>query len=526
MNNRNSEIILCKNIKLDKNYNNVLNYTESQMVDLCRANQVANSNNFSFIRKGVNVIDTNFTYNQGLQANYIAFQNPSYSNKWFFAFVDEIEYISNGCARIYYTIDEHSTWFSLLTVKSCLVLREHVNSDNPGENTVPEGLDTGEYVNVLKQENNYDNDFYICFGVTKLLLSGKISANSVYNGVFSGLLYIIAENNLSAGLIIEQYSLKGMLENIVNVFYIPKKNVEITSGGWIALEDYPGYHWALIKASNDPVNFGTLTFNKPTKLDVNYIPKNKKLLTYPYCYALLDNNVGGTAILMYEYFFNPTEGLENVCDVVIWGTIGAGCSIKAVPYHYKQISPNYEEGLTLGKLPICSWSGDTYTNYLTQQSINNSVKIGGIGAKIATEDYLGAFKESTNMISDLYQRSLAPYQISGNTNASDIMFALKEIGLSIYHKSIKLEYAKIIDDYFTRFGYRINLIKIPNITGRPIYNYVQIGSNESIGYSENINYSVTSKSLDIINQIYRSGVTIWHNHANIGNFELDNSLQN
>ena len=27
---RNSEIIICKNIKLDKDYKNVLNYTESQ----------------------------------------------------------------------------------------------------------------------------------------------------------------------------------------------------------------------------------------------------------------------------------------------------------------------------------------------------------------------------------------------------------------------------------------------------------------------------------------------------------------
>lgn len=78
-----SEIILCRNIKLDKNYINVLSYSTEQILDLCRRNAIATASDYSFIRQHNNNIFTGFTYEQCLQANYIAFQNKDYSNKWF-----------------------------------------------------------------------------------------------------------------------------------------------------------------------------------------------------------------------------------------------------------------------------------------------------------------------------------------------------------------------------------------------------------------------------------------------------------
>lgn len=35
---------------------------------------------------------------------------------------------------------------------------------------------------------------------------------------------------------------------------------------------------------------------------------------------------------------------------------------------------------------------------------------------------------------------------------------------------------------------------------------------------------VPSKYMDIINNACRRGVTIWHNHDNIGNYNLDNTI--
>jgi hypothetical protein len=90
--------------------------------------------------------------------------------------------------------------------------------------------------------------------------------------------------------------------------------------------------------------------------------------------------------------------------------------------------------------------------------------------------------------------------------------------------SIKSEYAQRIDQYFSRYGYKTNLLKTPNQTGRRYWNYVQIADNEDIVKSNNQAISVPAKSADTINSIYRKGVTIWHDHANIGNYSLSNTI--
>ena len=51
---------------------------------------------------------------------------------------------------------------------------------------------------------------------------------------------------------------------------------------------------------------------KPTSVN-GYTPRNKKLLTYPYCYMVLSNNGGVTNILHYEKF------KSQECNFVIAG---------------------------------------------------------------------------------------------------------------------------------------------------------------------------------------------------------------
>jgi hypothetical protein len=75
-----SKIMLCKGIKLDKDYINVLNYSESDMVSLCQSKAIAIANDYSFIRN-TGRISTNFEYSDALKCDYIAFQNMDYSNK-------------------------------------------------------------------------------------------------------------------------------------------------------------------------------------------------------------------------------------------------------------------------------------------------------------------------------------------------------------------------------------------------------------------------------------------------------------
>lgn len=519
MNNRNSEIIISKNIKLDKNYINVLDYSEQEMVELCRTNAVASSNTYSFIKQGTNVIDTHFSYNDGLKANYVAFQNPNYSNKWFFAFIDDVEYISNGCARLHFTIDVHSTWFSYWDIKPCFIVREHVTDDTVGLHTIPEGLETGEYITESIKESSMTEEFYICFGVSKFLSPlSTLSPAGYYNNIFSGVAYIVVDSIADGELLVQQYANDGIVDNIESCFIIPKTGVTINS--WYQFTSYIGHSWGLVESNDLPIDFGGILINNDDTLN-GYVPKNNKLLTFPYRYLLLSNNAGGSAIYHYELF----KKLEVQNQIALYGSIGPGCNIKAVPLEYKGVALNLEESLSGAKLPVCSWASDVYTNWLTQNSINNTVNLASSVASIITGDTSKGITGIINTAGQFYQHSLVPYQTNGNTNVSDVLFAMKHCEFRLYHNCIREEYAKMIDDVFTRTGYLINKIKNPNLTSRPFYNFVKIGNNECIGYPTNSTFSVPSSSMELINNIYRNGVTVWHNHVHVGNYAVDNSIQ-
>ena len=77
-------------------------------------------------------------------------------------------------------------------------------------------------------------------------------------------------------------------------------------------------------------------------------------------------------------------------------------------------------------------------------------------------------------------------------------------GFSFYKMSIKQEYAKIIDDFFSMFGYKVNEVKIPNVTGRQNWNYVKTIDANILG-------DLPQEDMQKLKDIFNSGVTFWHN---------------
>lgn len=77
-------------------------------------------------------------------------------------------------------------------------------------------------------------------------------------------------------------------------------------------------------------------------------------------------------------------------------------------------------------------------------------------------------------------------------------------GFSFYKMSIKQEYAKIIDNFFSMFGYKVNEVKIPNVTGRQNWNYVKTIDANILG-------DIPQEDMQKLKDIFNSGVTFWHN---------------
>ena len=174
----NSKIILAKGINMDRNYNNVLSYGESDMLTLVQSegHYIASNLHYSFIKQQKSIL-SDFTYSQCEQANYIAFQNPDYDNKWFFAWIDEVIYKGDKNTEITFTIDAWSTWYGSWTKKTCFIERQHVLNDTIGANTVPENLDIGDVTcEVEVTETSYQKTFGFYIAVdTEYIIKGSSS---------------------------------------------------------------------------------------------------------------------------------------------------------------------------------------------------------------------------------------------------------------------------------------------------------------------------------------------------------------
>ena len=541
---QNSNIIICKNIKLEKGYKDVLDYSEADMLRLCEDNAIRSANNYSFIRSEKNLIKTSFLYEDALKCNYMAFQNPDYSNKWFFAFIDDVEYANDGTSKIRYTIDEFSTWFDYWNPSPCFVEREHVNDDRIGVNTVPEGLETGEYIinstGIVSNKLRRDA-CYVCISVSYVPDNTPFVANDRSIGnIYSGLINLVMASFTDASKLLSAYDNIGRGDAVQNVYMIPSALVDIDT--WLTgnLGGQTGIRFAPL-----PPTTGSKTIDDNLVFGINntldgYTPKNNKLYTSPFNFLSIANNCGTQMEFKYEDFtnVNPTFKLVSLES--------AGCPTVLIPKNYKRVTTTsglqdnlYSYGIVAGKFPICSWKTDLYTNWMTQNGVNilgmqidaptsHAIRgsIGALvgGATLSGEGISGGFGDMLGAVTEMYQHSMQSPAINGQTSVGDLSFTNDMLCYTYYKMSIRSEFARIIDDWFSRFGYKVNRVKLPNQTGRAYWNFVKIGSYENIGYSTNTTRSVPSASMEVINNIYRSGVTIWHNHENIGNYSLNNTI--
>lgn len=539
----NSEIILCKGIRMDKQYVNVLSYKQSQMLELCRSNThlVASKDDYSFIRN-TGGIKTSFTYNQCLQANYIAFQNKDYSNKWFFAFIDEVIYRGENNTEIRYTVDAWSTWYDKWTKKNCFINRQHVLNDTIGNNLIDENLNVGD---VIQEQETTDSSYSNEFGYWVGIMSGytptdgqssggnNYSGISILNNVISGLDLFLFKITSRADLFnivlfIARTNDDEKIEDINNMFIIPNACINESI---LRQHTFPykldsiilTCTYYTIPMSGDEQVFNPTTFNTSIAKRhsfSNFTPKNNKCFVYPYNYLLVTNNQGSENIYKYEDFSGNNCVFENQLAVSI------GISGRIVPKNYKGETYSYDESLPLGKYPTCGWSGDAFTNWLTQNAVNiptqTILSAVGSGIQIMSGNLVGGLtsiaSNVANLIGQFYQASLLP-NIKGGQAQGDISFSGNSMGFTFREMRVKNQFMQIIDDYFTRFGYAIKKIDNPHLTGRRNWNYIEIGSNENIGYGD-----VPSSYMTEINNACRKGVTIWHNHENLGDYSLDNSI--
>ena len=472
---RNSKVILAKNIKLDRQYKNVLNYSEANMLSLVNnvSNKVGEATFLSFIRQNGNSIPLNISYSTALQANYIAFQNPDYSNKWFFAWIDEIVYKNDSNIEIKYTIDAWSTWYSALNLAKCFIVREHVSDDTIGLHTIPEDLDVGEtisdWVSTPADLPGAESYFWLVVASNYQPAFGGASEARyaqawIYGGYPQGSAWFAWLINWNNPTDVEDFNdwmsavvTAGHANDIQAVFALPYD--AFNTSGDVDTNTHKVGNGKGIKFSQDfNISMSTMHSFIDWSTDPSSIisVKNNKLYCYPYNFLRVTNNSGSFNDYMIEDF-----GADALGDYgfTCYGVPCLGYSSKLVPKNYKGVVRNQDEAVSLGKYPTLSWATDAYTNWISQNAINLGTNIVAGSATSATafatkKPLEGVFSISAtiaNAIGQINKASMLPNTAQGNANMGDVSFAFNLLRFKIQKIRPKNEYLQILDEYFTRF---------------------------------------------------------------------------
>lgn len=309
-----------------------------------------------------------------------------------------------------------------------------------------------------------------------------------------------------------------------------------------------------IKENPITYNVGT----RPSSLN-GYTPKNKKLLTYPYCYLAFNPSTSSSKVYRFEDFTSGTASFEGMSEC------NPNPQVALIPKNYKGLTENTQETAFLGGYPTVSSKVDNFNVWLassqnmlqinaekenlsySQTKANQQLGIiGALGTMLGGADSAGnqsATAIGGNIISGMVQagqtsvsaisnekshelnireqmaqveaQSLVPDNAS-LTGSNATLLGYQKISQHLFATyTIKAEFARKIDKFFDMFGYQTNELKVPNINNRPNWNYIKT-------LNCNINANIPQTDLAEIKELFNSGITLWHSTSNFKNYYANN----
>ena len=501
---------------------------------------------YTYLRQN-NVIRYNAHIDTLLEYNYVMYKNTNYSNKWFYAYITHMEYVSDSVTFIYIETDYYQTWMFDLTFKRSYVEREHVADDSVGKHTIDEGLSCGDYLQVSAPTDIWQpnlSNMKICVAITQMPNGDNVPAQQhSINGIYSGLIYAIFSHTSGFTTEVEwvndfinMYDKNARAQAINSIFMVPKEfGIDPSQTGVLTAVTIPdsGNHFFYVPTAINSyvtiVNESSISLN--STLAESYTPVNNKLKCYPYNYLLVSNGAGIDTIYHYEDFTSNTPKFKVIGDIT------PGCSTKCVPLNYMKLSDSssmnsYNYGVPGGKLPVCPWVNDAYTNWLVENGVSMAVNtiasiaeiavgtgmiISGAGVPMGAGLIASGVGGVANTLTENYKASKTPDQANGNVSVGDVNYSAGKAGFTAYKLSIRKERAKAIDDYFSMFGYKVNTLKVPELNSRTKWNYIKT-------IDINITANIPQDDLQKIKDMFNTGITLWHDSSHFLDYSQTNSI--
>lgn len=523
----NTVLKILKAVPLDSSYQHTTRYpTKTHQYGDFEPHTKYNltANTYQRVKKGV--LRVSVLADNLYDCNYLMFQNSNFGTKWFYAFIDKVEYINNATSEIYYTIDVMQTFFFDYDIPACFIEREHALTDEIGDNVVPESIGMGDKKTIKNLWSKVYTDLSVVIKYvpnTKVLT--QLQYNSVSNeyrwdtklindyelgfyqyGLYNGCWDVKVPNkrpheptvdmpaiekwhtiNVTINQILED---QGKIVEIVmfptalyDAGHAPRQYSNVKGDGSQAstIEDWIDY---LIRPVKDPFDCieGEAFYNEDGTQ--SYVPKNRKLYTAPFSELVVTNNSGQTAKFEWEKFdyIDPVGAIMKRAMFQIEGSCDPSPEMIAYPEKYNGIYANYESGLAFSQFFRPSWSEDTFTKWwetnreaygtaMITSLINQLTTFGKHAAtqmpiQSAIEGVGTGIEMMTNIADRIGAKSVyqnMPDQLYGQSAYSGIQSWQRRIGFYFYDMGLELDVARSVDDFFTKYGYAQNKIAVPEI---------------------------------------------------------------
>lgn len=530
--------------------------------------------------EGHSFISVNKSIDELWGTNYLMFQNASYNNKWFYAFVTRLEYVQRNTTYVHFQIDVLQSWRFNFTFKPSFVVREHCplwNHDGtPVINTVDEGLNYGTDYEVVAVENYmpYDNIFFLVIVAKQEMHEGIDKGHIVpnVNALPQPLTYYIHPfhlNGTSVSVTIDGvakelspvsevlkaiYTDISAVNNVVSLYVTEHAgaNVEMNGTSLNFLNDSSATYTEVAIGIKNTIHVQSVEWYR-TKTDTigskyeSFNPVTEsKLLMYPYSITIIDDYKGNRQVIKNEYI--------NDTNLVI-SAVGSLGTMNKTAYRvnsYLQPSVLYHGSQTAlehalinnspNDLPIVSdylsaylqGNKNTIENQKTSILWNTSMgmignAVGGVASGVSGNP-LGAMSSAVGVIQGAGSGIIQIQGIEAKLKDIDNMppnlvkmgsnaqfdYGNGLTGIFIVKKQITKEYRDKLTDFFNMYGYKINEVKVPNFHTRQNWNYVQT-------ISCNITGNFNNEDLQELKNIFDGGITLWHTD-DVGNYSLANGV--
>lgn len=304
-----------------------------------------------------------------------------------------------------------------------------------------------------------------------------------------------------------------ILDNIVSLSYIPPESIDLQH--------------------TEPFNVGTVTIYRvmnfttpiqnenflsiPDKYSGFPAVTESKLLMYPFSYIEATAYTGNQMEIHMESINGDSINFES------WGHLSPDSRVAYLLKNYNGSEKDLDNALIIDNFPEMPTARDVYANYLSTSKASRTLQtVGGlaaIGIGVATANPIvagGGVATIGNMMAQQRDMMKSPNTLGLQAGGNGFNIANDVRGLTVKKKIIKPEYREKIEKFWKTYGYKVNLMKIPNLKTRQYFNFVKT-------VDVNIKGPIPQDDLQRIKDLFNDGLTIWHDPEKVQNYNVVNS---